>query len=65
MYKLCDQLNMGYVRISHSVEATVDFSVGDYVDNNQQLDETKAKLTALKRKIKENLYAKFAIAAST
>lgn len=57
MYKLCDQLNRGYVRIPHSVEATVDFSVGDYVDNNQQLDETKAKLTALKRKIKENLYS--------
>lgn len=57
MYKLCDQLKGGYVRVPHSVEVTVDFSSGDYVDDNKQLDETYAKVTALKRKITDNLYS--------
>lgn len=57
MYKLCDQLKGGYVRIPHSVAVTVDFSGGDYVDDNKRLDETSAKITALKRKIKDNLYS--------
>ena len=52
MYKLCDQLKGGYVRIPHSVAVTIDFSGGDYVDDNKRLDETSAKITALKRKIK-------------
>ena len=57
MYKLCDQLKGGYVRVPHNVEAVVDFSSGDYVDDNKRLDETSAKITALKRKINEHLYS--------
>lgn len=57
MYKLCDQLKGGYVRVPHNVEAVVDFSSGDYVDDNKHLDETSAKITALKRKINEHLYS--------
>lgn len=57
MYKLCDQLRGGYVRIPHAITVTLDFSDGDYVDNNKSLDETSAKITALKRKIKDDLYS--------
>lgn len=57
MYKLCDQLKGGYVRVPHFVEVTVDFSFGDYVDNNKHLDGTNAKITALKRKITKSLYS--------
>lgn len=57
MYKLCDQLKGGYVRVPHSIEVVVDFSSGDYVDNNKHLDKTNAKITALKRKINKQLYS--------
>lgn len=57
MYKLCDQLKGGYVRVPHNADVVIDFSSGDYVDNNKRLDETSAKITALKRKINENLYS--------
>lgn len=57
MYKLCDQLKSGYVRVPHSVEAVIDFSSGDYADDNKHLDETSAKVTALKRKINKHLYS--------
>ncbi len=51
MYKLCDQLKGGFVRIPHSAEVVIDFSSGDYADDNKRIDETNAKVTALKRKI--------------
>lgn len=57
MYKLCDQLKGGYVRVPHSVDVAIDFSPGDYIDDNKHLDETSAKVTALKRKINQHLYS--------
>lgn len=57
MYKLCDQLKGGYVRVPHYAEVVVDFSSKDYVDDNKHIDETSAKITALKRKINDNLYS--------
>ena len=57
MYKLSDQLKGGYVRVPHSLDAVIDFSSGDYVDDNKHLDETSAKITALKRKINKHLYS--------
>lgn len=35
MYKLCDQLKGGYVRVPHNADVVIDFSSGDYVDNNK------------------------------
>lgn len=57
MYKLCDQLRGGYVRVPHYADVVVDFSSGDYVDSNEHIDDTNAKITALKRKITEELYS--------
>lgn len=57
MYKLADQLRNGYVRVPHSVEVELDFAGNDYIDANKELDETNAKLTALRRNISDNLYS--------
>lgn len=57
MYKLCDQLHGGYVRVPHSEKVTVCFNDNDYIDANRELDGTKAKITALKRKINDGLYS--------
>ena len=57
LYKLSDQARKGYVRVPHSLTVVVDFSEGDYVDNNRNLDNTEVKITALKRKITDRLYS--------
>ncbi len=57
MYKLSDQLKGGYVRVPHIIYVNIDFSNGDYVDNNKNLDETSAKITALKRRVADDLYS--------
>ncbi len=57
MYKLSDQLRGGFVRIPHSVDVKVEFGDSDYIDNNRNLDDTSAKVTALRRKIADDLYS--------
>ena len=57
MRKLCNQLHNGFVRIPHSVEVSLNFNGNDYIDNNKNLDETNAKVTALRRKIGDELYS--------
>lgn len=57
LFKLASQLQRGYVRIPHNVSVNLDFSSADYIDNNRDLDHTKAKLTALRRKTEDNLYS--------
>ena len=57
MRKLCNQLRNGYVRIPHSVEVSLVFNENDYIDNNKNLDETNAKVTALRRKVGDELYS--------
>lgn len=57
MYKLADQLDKGYVREPHECEVNLDFSKADYLDQNKQLDGTNAKVTALRRKINDDIYS--------
>lgn len=57
LFKLCAQLKNGFVRIPHEIDVSVCFDGADYVDENQNLDGTKAKLTALRRKIGEDMYS--------
>lgn len=57
MYKLSDQLSKGYVREPHKLEVSLDFSSGEYIDQNKELDGTNAKLTALRRKVSEEVYS--------
>jgi hypothetical protein len=56
-YKLCDQLRSGYVRIPHKERIRLDFSNGPFIDGIGAIDETEAKVTALKRKVSDGLYS--------
>lgn len=57
MYKLADQLGKGYVREPHESDVTLDFSSSDYLDQNKEIDNTNAKITALRRMIKDGTYS--------
>ena len=57
MYKLASQLKNGFVRVPHTAEVLLDFRGSDYIDNNKNLDGTSAKITALRRKLRDNLYS--------
>lgn len=57
MYKLADQLSKGYVRIPHHCDVVLDFSSADYIDQNKEIDETTAKVSALRRKVSEDLWS--------
>ena len=56
-YKLCHQSVRGFIRTPHEVEVELDFFESDYIDNNKELDGTTAKLTALRRRVAENIYS--------
>lgn len=57
MYKLCDQLKSGFVRVPHEAAVSLDFGEADYIDNNRNIDETCAKVTALRRQVSDNLFS--------
>lgn len=59
-YRFADYCRIGHVRIPHDIpEFTLDFSAGDYLDNksNSDLDGTNAKIVALRRKIKNDIWS--------
>lgn len=56
-FRLCDQLNTGYVREPHAALFEIDFCGNEYVDNNKNIDNTTVKITALKRKIGDDLWS--------
>lgn len=51
LLKLSTQARDGYVRVPHELEVELVFGDSDYIDQNQGLDKTKAKLTALRRRL--------------
>ena len=60
MYRFVDYCSMGYVREPHEVpDFVLDFSKGDYVDSEstQKLDNTEAKLVALRRKVSDDTWS--------
>ena len=58
MYRFADCCRRGYVRIPHHVSNIVlDFSKSNYIDQNRNIDNTNAKITALREKIKNNLWS--------
>ncbi len=56
-YKLCDQLRKGYVRTPHKADVELNFGESDYIDQNKEIDGTTAKLTAMRRKIDDDIYS--------
>ena len=57
LYKLAEQHMRGFVRVPHKTEVTLEFGKSDYIDNNKGLCETKAKITALRRRIKGDVFS--------
>ena len=57
LYKLCDQMKNGYVRIPHETDIILEFSEMNYIDQNKKIDNTDAKLTALRHHIRGNIYS--------
>lgn len=57
LLKLSTQARDGYVRIPHELEVELVFTDSDYIDQNQGLDKTKAKLTALRRRLENGVTA--------
>lgn len=57
MYKINNQLNKGWVRIPHQQLIEIGFGESDYIDSNKEIDGTSAKITALRRRVGENLYS--------
>lgn len=55
--KLFNQFQKGFVRVPHSLSVAVDFSEGEYVDSNRNLDNTKLKITALKRIARDGIWS--------
>lgn len=56
-YRFVDFCRNGYVRVPHMADFTLDFSQGDYIDNNRGLDGTIAKITALRTRINDDLWS--------
>ena len=59
-HRLNDFLNVGYVRVPHTIDdVLIRFGDSDYADNeeNASLDGTSAKIVALKTRISEKLYS--------
>lgn len=56
-YRFADYCRNGYVRVPHIAEFVLDFSQGDYIDNNKGLDGTTAKITALRTRISDELWS--------
>lgn len=56
-YRLSDQLRSGHVREPHKAEFELNFTQSDYIDNNRDIDGTKAKITALRRKIGDDIWS--------
>ena len=57
LYRLFDQLNSGYVRCPHSTDLILDFGEKNYCDTSFIVDETPVKITALRRKITDDVYS--------
>ena len=55
LLKLTTQSKNGYVRIPHELDVELVFSDSDYIDQNQGLEKTKAKLTALRRNLENGI----------
>ncbi|HRV72501.1 MAG TPA: helicase-related protein [Eubacteriales bacterium] len=57
-YRLAELCRSAYVREPHNdIEFVLNFSSGDYIDNNRELDGTTAKVTALRTKISDDVWS--------
>lgn len=57
MYKLADQLAKGYVRVPHELKIHLEYGGKEYIDQNKDLEDTKLKITSLRRQISDDVYS--------
>jgi hypothetical protein len=57
LYRFVSLCMNGYVREPHIANFTLDFSQGDYIDNNKEIDGTTAKITALRTKVSDEIWS--------
>ena len=57
MYKLADQLAKGYVRVPHELKIQLKYGDKEYIDQNKDLEDTKLKITSLRRQISDDVYS--------
>ncbi len=56
-YRFADLCHTSFVREPHDeVEFVLDFSNGNYIDNNREIDGTAAKITALRKNIVDDIW---------
>jgi hypothetical protein len=56
-YRFPDFCKSGFVREPHEAIFMLDFSGGDYIDQNRDIDGTTAKITALRAKVRDGLWS--------
>jgi len=56
-YRFADFCKSGYVREPHEASFELNFSSGDYIDQNREIDGTSAKITALRAKVRDGLWS--------
>ena len=57
-YRLAELCRSAYIREPHNdIAFILDFSGGDYIDNNKEIDGTTAKITALRTKIADGVWS--------
>lgn len=57
-YRMAELCRSAYIREPHNdITFTIDFSSGDYIDNNKEIDGTTAKITALRTKIADSVWS--------
>jgi len=56
IYRFVDYCRTGYVRQPHANLSTLEFSSGDYTEVNYNIDDIPVKITALRKKISDDLW---------
>ena len=56
-YRFADFCKTGFVREPHEAVFELNFTNGDYIDQNRELDGTTAKITALIAKVRDGLWS--------
>jgi len=56
-YRFSDFCRNGFVRVPHKADFTLDFSQGDFIDSNREIDGTSVKIAALRTKIEDGIWS--------
>lgn len=57
IYRMSEMSQFGYKRVPHHAEVILNFETEEYIDKNENIDDTSLKVTALKREIKPGVFS--------